>query len=883
MKKIKVFLVAIVTALLLFAGCAASPSSTQTPPQDPPPQDGLLNFTGVTWTSVTVDYDGQPHILGEVTGAPEGTEIDYNNTRVAHTDAGTYTATATLTKENYNTKVLNATLTIKPLEFTGVTFASKNVDYSGQPQILDEVTGAPEGTVIDYKNTRVAHTDVGSYAATATLTKENYNTKILNATLNINPIEFGDLAYDSASVKYDGNDHINDIQLIGFQPEGTTTAQTVRDSNGQKVTTAIAVGTYYYTMEVTNKNYKKATFNATLTITAARTNTPVFASGDGTIYFANGLDKGYVYSLSSTNQLNRIDYSTPKEFNRSSSTSALFISGSVFLNSVKEVKSGSSEVLYTDGNIDDFVKYSDTVYYYSSNSLTAAKSGIYKVVTNANDEPTVTKVFSGKSDNLAIHGGNLYFTNGNDKNYLYKMDLSTYTPSLVLSEKVHEYVIDNNKLYCTVNGLLNDYIGYIDLTSSSTQPVKLTNSAGEYLRIKNGYLYYSYSDLFAYVDATKLGIWKVNLTSKDETQVLASPSVNSFDLDVNGNIVYIDANDLHLYRYNVSNSTKSDLLSGFVAPETTPLNTGGRTIAYGSKVYYLNMYAGKTLYAYDEATQTNSQMTTDKVADFYIYGDVMYFNQVTMFTNNDLYCINLKWGGEAVKISSNDVRDMVSDGEYLYAVHHNWLGAAGGISRMKLDGTEYVKFSEVNGAKNLTIKDGRLYFINCAASQDNGNIEYLDLSAVTSATADLKSTNLSKNIKNVKQFIFDGNDIFYLYNGTINNSVRRTSFTSLDEGVEIASKATNPNEMIISGNYVYYYSYAATAKDKAGFYKVAKNATKDETYELIAGYDSTYYGSDFAITSSGNLYFLNYIPKLTLGNAHTYQLKLADGTITKIA
>ena len=94
----------------------------------------------------------------------------------------------------------------------------------------------------------------------------------------------------------------------------------------------------------------------------------------------------------------------------------------------------------------------------------------------------------------------------------------------------------------------------------------------------------------------------------------------------------------------------------------------------GTKTYYLNMHAGKTLYVYDELTKKTSQLTSNKVADFYIYNDTMYFNQVTMLTNNDLYSINLKTGGEAEKISSNDIRNMVSDGTYLYATHYNWAG-----------------------------------------------------------------------------------------------------------------------------------------------------------------------------------------------------------------
>ena len=767
------------------------------------------------------------------------------------------------------------------LDFTGVSFESASYVYDGQSHILAEVSGAPADTTITYTG-RSTYTNVGTYNATAKLVKEGYNDKTLNATLTITPATFSGVSYESKSVKYYGADHINDIQLVGTLPQGTTKNETIKNSSGAVVTSAIEVGEYNYTCVLSNSNFNPLTLTAKLTIKAQQKNMPVFVASDGTTYFANGLHNSYLYSLKS-GELNLIDYSSPKEFNKYSSSSALFIAGSTILNSVKQVNSGSTEVLYTDGNIDDFVKQNDNVYYYSSNALKSAKSGIYKVdATNLNDEPVVTKVFEGKSDNLAIYNGNLYFTNGNDHNYLYKMNLSTKATSLVMQEKVHEFTISNNKLYCTVNGLLNDYIGSLDLSGSTTEPTKLTNAAGEFLTVKNGYLYYNYTDLFSAVDNSVKGVWRISVNGGNPEQLLANDGVNGFDVESSSSLVYIDSTNLHLYHYNISTKAKTDLLSGFVAPESTPLNTGGQTITYGTKTYYLNMYAGKTLYVYDESSKKSSQLTTNKVEDFYIYNDNLYFNQVTMLTNNDLYAVSLTMGGEAEKISSNDVRNMTSDGTYLYATHYNWAGVAGGMSRMRLDGSEYVKFSEVNGAKNLTVKDGKLYYINCGTGQDNGNIEYVALSSITSTAEKLTGTNLSKNIKNVKQFAFDGDNIFYIYNGTIDNSVRRTDFTSLSEGTKLASSKTNPNEILLNGNYVYYYSYAATAASSAGFYRVSKTANADGTQELLLGYDSKYYGSNLSISNAGYMYFLNYIPKLVLGDAHFYQINLNNKAVVKI-
>ena len=772
-------------------------------------------------------------------------------------------------------------------DFANAVFASATYTYDGNSHILSEVSGVPEGTQISYTG-RSEFTNVGTYNASALLTKDGYNDKTLTATLNINKAVFSGISCENKSVNYDGNDHINDIQLVGVLPAGTTLNTTISQS-GVEVTSAIEVGSYDFVFYLTNSNYESATFNVTLTIKAVKKVMPVFISSDGTIYFANGLDNSFLYSYTSTDyeyatrEIKKIDSSSPKEFYKYNASSATFISNSLFTSSIKEVKEGAASVLYTNSDIDDFVKYSDTVYFYSSNTITAANSGIYKVdATDTSQEPIVTKVFEGKSDNLAIYNSFLYFTNGNDSNYVYKMNLSSFDTSLVLQEKVHEFTLSDNKLYCTVNGLLNDYIGYLDLSSSATSSTKLTDAAGEHLTVKDGYLYYNYTDLFSAIDSSVKGIYKISISGGNPTMLLQIQGINGFDVESSNSIIYIATNDLHLYHFDVSSNSTRDLLVNFVAPEEVPTNLGGQTISLGTKTYYLNMYAGKTLYCYDEATKRSSQLTTNKVVDFYIYGNNLYFNQVTMLTNNDLYVVDIVNGGEAVKLSSNDIRNMISDGTYIYATHYNWAGVAGGLSRMKLDGSEYVKFSNVDGAKNQTIKDGKLYYINCGAGQDNGNIEYISLDTITSASPDLTGTKLSSNIKNVKQFAFDGNNIFYIYNGTFDNSVRRTDFTSLGEGTKIASSKTNPNEIILNGNYVYYYSYASTATSAAGFYRVSKTASADGTQTLVLGYNSTYYGNNLSISDAGNLYFLNYIPKLVLGNAHFYQLNLTSKVVTKI-
>lgn len=485
--------------------------------------------------------------------------------------------------------------------FENVIFKDLKVSYDGKEHILDSVSGAPEDSIITYDN-RKLFVDVGTYESTATIEKEGYNTLVLKATLTILASDFDGLTLDDVSVTYDGLDHINDINLVGIQPEGIVLSKTVKDQDGIIVTEAINVGVYNCTIEVSNKNYNKKILTATLEIKAKKSDMPVFISDDGTIYFANGLDNKYLYSLKNTD-VTRLDYSSPKEFNKYSSSKAIFISGTPLLNSVKEVSDNTIKVIYTDSNINDFVKYDDNIFYYSSNSIKDNKSGIYKVNTsNSDNEPIVTKVYEGKTDNLAIRNDTLYFTN--KENFICKLNLTTNKSSIILNEKVHEFIVDNNKIYCTINGLINDYIGYIDLSLSNPDVVKLTDAAGEYLNVKNGNLYYNYTDLYSHVDSTKKGIWKIDLSTNKLTQIFATENVNGFDVESNDSIIYINTNDLHLYRYNISKNINTDLLRNFVIPEVTPINTGGQSIAVGNKVYYLNMYAGKTLYVYDEKNKT---------------------------------------------------------------------------------------------------------------------------------------------------------------------------------------------------------------------------------------------------------------------------------------
>ncbi len=831
-----------------------------------------LLFTILLFTSCGKTESTQTSDAGMTTSDTTGTS-----------DADTTTSDTTVTSESKGTE------SVPKKKFESIFFSDMSVLFDGKGHQLEEASGYPEGTMVTYTG-RESYTDVGSYKATVKLVKDGYEDYEASATLTILPIEYSSISMDSKSVTYDGSDHINDVQLVGFLPEGTTATKTVKDENGVTVTSAIQVGKYYYTVSLHNKNYVDVTLNATLTIKGTKKDTPLVHVGD-TVYFANGLDHYYLYQYSDSTT-SKVESNTPKKLKELSS-SVLSVSSSLFTSSAKEITGTTSNVLYSDSTITDFVKYSDYIFYYSKNALTESDSGIYKVTTYDNSdqtkepkEPTVEKIFTGKSDKLTLNGSYLYFENKSQDDHIFKMNLTDKTTTLVLNQKVHEYVISSNYLYCTVDGTLNDYIGKLNLSSSETEAEKMTNAAGENLVVKNGYLYYNYTDLYGYIDEAQMGIWRANISNNNTEQVLSSTRINAFDAVSTDSLVYIDNSTLHLNQYTISTKTTKDLMPDFVPVEDVPLNLGGRSETYNDRVYYLDMYRGKTLNCYDPKTKVLTQLTDTKVMDFSIIGDMLYFNQVTTLTNNDLYAINLKNGGEATKLSTNDMRNIISDGTYLYGTHYNFWGVSGGIFRMKLDGTEYVKFSEVNGAKNFVIKDEKLYFINCTTGQDNGDIQYYNLSDIKSDSEDLTANDLPKTnkIKNVRQFLFEGDTIYYIYQGTIYNFIARSSMTTMEEGTKLANEKCAPKEMFIVGNDIYYYSYPQTSASSAGLFKVNKNNTTEDTnITTLLKCDSTYYCSALSYLS-GKVYFLNYIflTKLPYGNAHFYELDISTNTVTKV-
>lgn len=138
----------------------------------------------VTFENAEFVYDGTIKAIQIEGTLPDGVTAYYSG-NIA-TNVGEYQATALLMGEGFKTVTLTATLTIVKADITNVEFARDFYVYTPSTAKTIEISGyIPEGVTVEYSNNYKE--EIGTYAVTATLSGENYNTLTLETTLKIVP------------------------------------------------------------------------------------------------------------------------------------------------------------------------------------------------------------------------------------------------------------------------------------------------------------------------------------------------------------------------------------------------------------------------------------------------------------------------------------------------------------------------------------------------------------------------------------------------------------------------------------------------------------------------------------------------------------------------
>ena len=762
------------------------------------------------------------------------------------------------------------------LEFSGITFNNNIIDYDGEEHTL-EIEGVPSFADVNYTN-KGPHVNAGEYEITATVSAEGYKDLVLKAKLVINKIEFTDVEFNDLKVDYDGNPH--SITIEGNLPSDAVVEYT---SDVAGVTnTATNVGVYNVVATINAPNFKELVLEAKLSIIATDDERYLNVSGD-TLSFQNAIDEDKLYAYNFNDQ-NLVKVSNDKAFDIecSSDNSVYFVSKSILTSSIKlatydpETDTANySSVLNESAR---YIQFDGKVAYYVVNGLTNDKSGIYKADLSG-QEPVITCLSVGKAKYLKLYNSLLYFADGANGYKLSKINTSNVnqTRTVVLDEKVNNMVLNNGVLYFNVDNTLGDYIAKYTISTGVTR--KLTQDAGINFTVIGSKLYY--------VNIDKLtssifgnGIYKVDINPLADNNLSGTKVIDGGELGVcsltsyDSNLIYYDVNGYKLIKYSIEDQSKENLLDGFTKPaDPTPTSFGSQLVEVDGVIYYLDIYDGKTLHSYNPTTKSNFRLTAEKVDNFAVVGDYIYFNMVSFGVNNDTYRMNYKTGGVPELVNTYDSTDLVSDGTYIYYVERNASGAATAIHKANLDGTNDVIIFEY-AADNLILYNGTLYF--CAKPNAVQTIMKIDNVASVNSAQEKVCVN---DDYACDVFTISNGIIYFRHNYGLLYKNHRLAKMNVDGTgfAEIVTEATDPTEIIVSDGYVYYVNSANTANDY-DLYKVSINGTDGSQVKVT----TNMYASAICLCGN-NVYYINYYLGGTLGDSRLYSVSIDGGESTQVA
>ena len=271
MKKILLLMLILATVLLFAISCTPGKDNGTDNGNNDGTTPGLddtnvsVDLSGITFESITVDYNGKAKAIQVKGILPSGVTVKYegNNCR----DAGVHTVVA---KFYYNGTYiegadLTATITIKKASYdlSGITFPKRTFTYTGEtytPSISGEL---PEGVTVEY----ICDSEIknaGTYIVTAHFTCDpNYNAiPNMSTTYVVNKAEYdmSAITFASAMVEYSGEPYY--LAIEGDLPAGVSVSY---ENNGQ-----IDVGEYRVRAVFTSSDSNYAdpdSMFATITIT----------------------------------------------------------------------------------------------------------------------------------------------------------------------------------------------------------------------------------------------------------------------------------------------------------------------------------------------------------------------------------------------------------------------------------------------------------------------------------------------------------------------------------------------------------------------------------------------------------------------------------------
>lgn len=752
-------------------------------------------------------------------------------------------------------------------DIEGIEFKDLKVTYDGNAHSITINGEVPKGVKVEYVNSQ--HTDSGSYDAKAILSGEGYKTLTLSAKLVIDKANFQGITFPSVKESYDGLEHM--VEVVGQLPENTTVSYVCKEDNSLK-NKFVDTGKYTVIAQIKNPNYFDLKLETTIEITASEKERYICYAG-GKLYFANALDDDSLYYYNAQDGVTKISSDVPYNFAITSDGNVYFRSYTLLASSIKKLSNNNTEnINFSKG---EYLCTDGANLYFAKNGLTDKSSGIYRITINK-DSQTVSEpelLSQGKAKYLQIYGDYIYFADGNNGYKLSKLSINGGQRTLLIDEKIAALTVDNGYLFFTVDKFSGRYIANYNIYNKQMR--KLTMDAGSNLTVIGDELYYLNVDLLTSTIRGS-GIYKVDAYPANDknlsgTKVIGESGENYTSLaKVDGNsIAYYKVSTQMLCLYNLDNKTTKEILDGFTVPETTPISMGSKLATYGDYVYFMDIYKGKSLYSYNVKTKMFNRITSGKVIDFAILGDILYFNIESYGIKNYLYKLDMK-GGIPELIVKNDCVDIITDGESVFYVEKNNANVRTAIHRIDSSGVDTIMYDK--GAQFLSYYDNFIYFVD---------------------GKDLLKMPTKNYTVNQPITVKEGNvDVFTICDGVVyfreqygigwlNKRLSRINVDGTGYAV-IVSQATDPLKIIVDGDHLYYYN-DVTSNASSGIYRISTKAREDETPKLILGRnaDNNLYCAEEMVLLNNKLYFVNYYNML--GDSHFYSVEIESGEISKLA
>lgn len=730
------------------------------------------------------------------------------------------------------------------VDFENVFFDNLTVTYDGNPHILSEVRGAPEGTTITYTG-REEHINVGTYDASALLQKEGYNDKTLNATLTINNATFTGLTFSNQTVTYDGTDHINAVHLEGDLPTGTSQQLVVTDGNGNEVTSAVNAGVYNYRLTLSKDNYANAVLNAKLTINKANI-TGVSFNSQTLVYDGNPHTltvEGSLPAGGSVQYSNNGPYTDVGVYQMNATVSAPNYNNLNLTATLTIQKATFTGITFNDAEFEyDGTPHSIAIVgTVPSTSTVTYTSDVQGVTNTATDigEYNITATVTDKNFNTLVLTAKMTIKTDDEERFLKWSDDTLFFQNALHDNLLYTYNEADDKLIKASGDNAVDMIEYDEdsimfisksLISSSIKTAAYDSSkqAVDLSSIHSArarYIQYGGSNIIYYVvnglTQAKSGIYKADLSGEDPVVTCLSVGKAKYLTLVGSNLYFADGNN----GYKLSMIS----ISGENQTRTLIVDKKINNLYYnnGSFYYTVNELLGDYIEKYNQSNGSR-KLTSDAGIDFFFNGGYLYYINVdklnTKIWGDGIYKVSMSPladnnnAGTKVAESEQGLCSLTTDGTYMYYYD--------------MDGYKLVK-ANLDGEFVADLLDGFVRpedptptSLGGDLETYNGQLYYLDIWDDKSLHSynPITQLNVRLTANKVDNFSIIGD---YIYMNMVTKLVNNDTYRfNLKTGGEPEKINTNDGvDFVSDGTYLYY------AQDNGAGVKTAIRRTNLSTLE----------------------------------------------------